>query len=443
SEKTADKSHLRRSHARRRQVTLPMSDDESAHDDQRASLRPWASLRYRDYSLLFLLSLFVTTAQQMRQTQYFYQVYELSGSAFQLGLTGVAQGIPIFALGLFGGTLADFLDRKKLLMITIFGNLVVAVALGVLTLTGLIEVWHIQVSAALTSAFTIVLNPTRMALISHLVPRSHLTNAVSLNSSVSQGSHFIGPMLGGLSLAWMSTGNAYLLNALFYIPAAAAVVLLQPPAVDVSARERFSLGSFLAGIRFLFSEPVILALVMLDFIIVGVGYYRPLLPIFAKDILFVGPAGFGALSSAPAVGGILGTVTLLFIGDVKSKGLLALSSFLGYTLALGLFALSASFAPSLLLLGVLGLANSLQAVMRQTSFHLLTPDQVRGRAFSVFNMFSQGANSVGAAEVGFMAALLGAPGSLLFGCAVGGMLTLGCWIMMPNLRSFGTEMRRH
>jgi MFS family permease len=278
-----------------------------------------------------------------------------------------------------------------------------------------------------------------MALISHLVPRSHLTNAVALNSSVSQGSHFIGPMLGGLSLAWMSTGNAYLFNALFYIPAATAVVLLKIPAADKTTREKFSMASFLGGVKFLFSEPIILTLVMLDFIVVGFGYYRPLLPIFAKDILFVGPAGFGMLSSAPAVGGVLGTFALLAIGDVKSKGLLALWSFLLYVAALGVFSISTNFALSLLLLGAMGLANSLQAVMRQTSFHLLTPDHLRGRAFSVFNMFSQGANAVGGAEVGFMAALLGAPGSLLFGCAVGGLLTLGCWLGMPGLRRFGTE----
>jgi predicted MFS family arabinose efflux permease len=148
------------------------------------------------------------------------------------------------------------------------------------------------------------------------------------------------------------------------------------------------------------------------------------------------------LSSAPAVGGIIGTITLLTIGDMKSIGLLVLWSLLAYAVALGIFAISTSFWLSLLLLGMMGLANSLQAVMRQTSFHLLTPDHVRGRAFSVFNMFSQGANSVGATEVGFLAALLGAPASLLLGCAVGGLLTLACWIMMPGLRSFGTEMRR-
>ena len=229
-----------------------MSDASSGSTDRSESLPPWASLRYRDYSFLFLLALFATSAQQMRQAQNFYQVYELSGSAFLLGLTGLAQGVPIFALGLFGGTLADFLDRRKILLITIFGNLLVAIILGFLTLAGLIQVWHILAATALTSALNIVLNPTRMALISHLVPRSHLTNAVALNSSVSQGAHFIGPMLGGLSLAWMSTGNAYLFNALFYLPAAAAIVLLKVPAVDKTAREKFSLVSFLGGAQISF-----------------------------------------------------------------------------------------------------------------------------------------------------------------------------------------------
>src|SRR4249920_1144778 len=188
-----------------------------------------------------------------------------------------------------------------------------------------------------------------------------------------------------------------------------------------------------------FSEPIVLAMVLLDFIVAGVGYYRPLLPIFAKDILYVGPAGFGVLSSAPAVGGIIGTVVLLVIGDVEHKGLLALWSFLSYAVAVGFFAISTNFWLSVFLLGILGLVNSLQAVMRQTTFHLLTPDQVRGRAFAVFNMFSQGANSVGATQVGFMAALLGASGSLLFGCAVGSILTLSCWAALPVLRRFGTE----
>jgi hypothetical protein len=295
---------------------------------------------------------------------------------------------------------------------------------------------------ALTSTVNIVLTPTRMSIISFLVPRTHLTNAVSLNSAVSQASHFIGPMLGGLSLAWMSTGNAYLFNALFYIPAIIAITLLKIPPIAGKLPEKFSLASMLGGFKFLFSEPLVFAMVILDFVVIGFGYFRPLLPVFAKDILFVGPAGFGLLSSAPAIGGVIGTVMLLVIGDVKSKGLLALWSFLAYAGAVGVFALSTNFLLSLGLLAVTGLANSLQAVMRQTTFHLFTPDQVRGRAFAVFHMFSQGANGFGATEIGFVAALLGAPGALLFGCAVGSLLTLGCWAAMPGLRKFGTENYR-
>ena len=415
-----------------------MPEDISDNRGEPARQLPWASLQFRQYNHLFVLTLFATTAQQMRQAQIFYQVYELSSSAFQLGMTGVAQGLPIVVFGLFGGALADFMDRKQIILITTLGNWLVAVALGILTVSDLIQVWHIQLGMALTSTVNIVLTPTRMSIISFLVPRTHLTNAVSLNSAVSQCSHFIGPMLGGLSLAWMGTGNAYLFNALFYIPAIIAIALLKIPPIAGMLPEKFSLASMLGGFRFLFSEPLVFAMVILDFVVIGFGYFRPLLPVFAKDILFVGPAGFGLLSSAPAIGGVIGTVMLLVIGDVKSKGLLALWSFLAYAGAVGVFALSTNFLLSLLLLGITGLANSLQAVMRQTTFHLFTPDQVRGRAFAVFHMFSQGANGFGATEIGFVAALLGAPGALLFGCAVGSLLTLGCWMAMPGLKNFGT-----
>ena len=253
-----------------------MAGDQSDSTDLPKSRSPWASLGYRDYRLLFFVALFATTAQQMRLTQNLYQVYELSGSAFQLGLTGLAQGIPLFAFGLFGGTLADFVDRKKLLIITVAGNLLVAIALEILTLTGAIRVWHVLLGTALTSALNIVLNPTRMALISKLVPRSHLTNAVSLNSSVSQAAHFIGPMIAGVSLEWMDIGNSYLFNALFYLPAAASIILIHTSGAPDGKKEPFSVGSFLGGLRFLFSEPIVLAMVVLDFIVAGVGYYRPL-----------------------------------------------------------------------------------------------------------------------------------------------------------------------
>ncbi|HEX9445361.1 MAG TPA: MFS transporter [Candidatus Binatia bacterium] len=414
-------------------------NDPQETTDSAAWRRPWASLYYRDFSLLFIASFFLTTAHQMRQTQNLYQVYELSGSAFLLGLTGLAQAVPLFAIGLFGGSLADLMDRRTLSCLTIAGNFLVAAALGVLTLTGAIQVWHILVATALTSGLNIILYPARMAMISGLVPRSHLTNAAALNSSVAQGAHFIGPMFAGIALAATNPGNAYLWNALSYAPAALAFLLIRSPAESGRIKAAISMRGMLDGMRFLFSERIVFALVIMDFTIMGVGYYRPLLPVFAKDIFHVGPAAFGMLASAPAIGGTLGTLALLVAGDVKAKGLLALWSFLLFSLCLGLFAVAPGFRFAVALVAGLGLTNSLQAVMRQTSFHLLTPDHLRGRAFSVFNMFSQGANAVGAMVVGFLASLVGAPGALLVGSAIGIVLTLVMWTGWPALKDFSAE----
>ena len=397
---------------------------------------PWASLRYRDFRLLFIGSFFITTAQQMRQTQNLYQVYELSGSAFLLGMTGLAQAVPLFVVGLFGGTLADLMDRRPLSCLTMLGNFLVAVSLGVLTLTGLIQVWHILVATALTSGLNIILYPARMAMISGLVPRSHLTNAAALNSSIAQGAHFIGPMFAGVALAAASAGNAYLLNALAYAPAGLAFMLIKSPAESDRVKVALSLRGLLDGMRFLWLQRIVFALVLMDFVIMSVGYYRPLLPVFAKDIFHVGPAAFGMLASAPAIGGTLGTIAVLIMGNVRRKGLLALWAFLMFSLCLGAFALTPNFWVAVALVAGLGLTNSLQAVMRQTSFHLLTPDHLRGRAFSVFNMFSQGANAVGAMIVGFLASLVGAPGTLLTGSALGLALTLTMWALWPEVREF-------
>jgi MFS family permease len=406
------------------------------HRDETAPSVPWASLRYRDFRLLFIGSFFITVAQQMRQTQNLYQVYELSGSAFLLGMTGLAQAVPLFVVGLFGGSLADLMDRRTLSCLTMLGNFLVAVALGVLTLTGAIQVWHILVATALTSALNIILYPARMAMISGLVPRSHLTNAAALNSSVAQGAHFIGPMFAGVALAFASAGNAYLLNALAYAPAGLAFMLIRSPAESDRVKTAVSLHGLLDGVRFLWLQRIVFALVIMDFVIMSVGYYRPLLPVFAKDIFRVGPAGFGMLASAPAIGGTLGTIAVLVMGDVRRKGMLALWAFLLFSLCLGAFAVTPSFWTAVVLVAGLGLTNSLQAVMRQTSFHLLTPDHLRGRAFSVFNMFSQGANAVGAMIVGFLASLVGAPGALLTGSGVGLALTLSMWALWRDVREF-------
>jgi MFS family permease len=417
-----------------------MNDAQPKRDEANLeSLLPWASLRHRDFAVYIVLVFFTMTAYWMRQAQNLYQVYDLSGSTFQLGLTGLAQAIPMFALGLFGGTLADLLDRRWLIQLGILGNFLVAAALGIVTITGNVQVWHIIVGTALTSTMNVVLNPARMAMIARVVPASHIMNAVSLNSSVSQGAHIVGPMLAGLAIAWSDAGRAYLLNASFYFPAAAAMFFLQTSGAPPRPREAVTLESLLAGIHFMRQQRVILAFSLMDFAIIGVGYYQSLLPVFAKDIYQVGPAAFGLLASAPAAGGILGILVLLVAGDVKRKGLVALWAFLSFSFCLAAFALTHNFWLAFALVIVMGITNSLQAVIRHTAFQTLTPDHLRGRTFAVFTIFAQGAGSFGAMQVGFMASLLGAPGALLLGSAVGLALTMTFWIGWPEVKRFGLE----
>ncbi|HWP59216.1 MAG TPA: MFS transporter [Candidatus Acidoferrales bacterium] len=411
----------------------PDSDDR----ERWARLKLWASLRHRDFALHIGVVFFTITAHWMRQAENLYQVYELSASTFQLGLTGLAQAVPMFAFGVFGGTLADLMDRRRLIELAILGNFLIAAVLGIVTITGDVQVWHILIGTALTSMLNVVLTPARMAMIARLVPSSHLMNAVSLNSSVSQAGHIIGPSLAGLAIAWTGAGPAYLLNALLYLPAAAGMIALRTSGAPSRPREAVSLESVLAGIRFMRRERVILAFSLMDFAIIGVGYYQSLLPVFAKDIYQVGPAAFGLLASAPAAGGIIGILSLLLAGDVKRKGLVALWAFLSFSSLLAVFAVNRHFWLALPLVMALGVTNSLQAVIRQTAFQVLTPDHLRGRTFAVFAIFAQGAGSFGAMQVGFVASLIGAPGALLLGSAVGIVLTLSFWIGWPEVRRFG------
>ncbi len=403
---------------------------------ERLRLKPWASLGYRDYSLLWVSGLFAGTALQMRQIANLYQVYDISGSALQLGLTGLFQAIPLFTLGLFGGALADMMDRKKLLVITQLANLLLAIVLGVLTIAGVIQVWHIFAITSLTSAVNILGGPARMAFIPRLVPNSHLMNAVTFNIASNQSTFLFGPVLAGVLIDRVGMGNTYFANALLFIPSILTLFAIRTSGTPEGTRSNLSWRTLWGGADFIWKERIILALFLLDFGATIVGFYRPLLPIFAKDILHVGATGLGVLSAAPAVGSILGTGMLLLAGNVQRKGLLAIGVTLLFGISLGLFGASSWFLLSLLILGALGLADSISVIIRQTTIQILTPDHLRGRVASLLTIFAMGANSLGAMEAGFAASLLGAPGAMFLGSAVCVVIVLGIGAAWRQLREY-------
>jgi len=396
-------------------------------------VKPWASLLNREYSLIWASTLLSSIATQMRYVTNMYQVYELSGSSFQLGLTGFFQALPFIVFGLFAGVLADVFDRKRLIVITQLLQLVPAFALAVLTATGTIKVWHIYLLSLMTSTVQVFGSPARWAIIPNLVPQSQLMNALTLNITTHQGSLLLSPVIAGLLIDFIGLKFTYLLDAILFIPAMIAILSMRASGKPEGERRRVSLRSIVEGFKFIWVERIILSLFLLDFGATLVGYYRPILPVFANDVFDVGATGLGALYAAPAVGAILGSALLLLAGDIKRKGALVVVSALFFGGSLALFGVSRWFWLGLLAVGILGLTDAISVTIRRTVVQLLSPDAMRGRASSLITVFAQSTNALGALIAGAAAALIGAPNALLLGSILCIIIVLGISYLIPQL----------
>ena len=287
-------------------------------------IRPWSSLTYRDYRLLWIASVLSSLAGQIRNVSTLYQVYDISGSAFKLGLTGFLETLPFIVFGLFAGAVADAFNRKKLLVATISLQIVPNLMLGILTLTGATQVWHIY-ALGLLGAFVEVFNwPARAALIPRLVPPALLMNAMVVNTMILQTSFLVGPAIGGFLIDRGGLATAYFASTLLFVPAAIAILSVRTSGEIVGQRRRVNLKSIVEGIEFIWIQRIILSLFLLDFAVVLVGFYRPILPIFAADVFKTGASGLGLLYAAPSAGSLIGTTLLLMAGDVERKGVLVI-----------------------------------------------------------------------------------------------------------------------
>ena len=382
------------------------------------TVKPWGSLAYPQFSLLAGTWLISALGQQMRQITNLYLVYHLSGSTLQLGMVGLFQGGPAILLGTFGGSLADLVDRKKLIIISQSTSMTLAATLAVLTLSGNIEVWHIYVITVCASAINVFEQPARTAIIPSLVPRSHLTNAITLNSTIRHATMLFGPAVGGLLIDWQGAGSTYVINTVLFVPVVIALMFLRIPVGQYAQGIRhFTTSHMMEGLKFIWSTHIILALIVLDAVAAISTGYRGLMPVFAEDILGVGASGLGLLLSAPAVGFLVGSGALLLMGDIRHKGVVVLVSLLGYLVAMALFSQSTSFMLSLVLIAAVGGLDGVATIMRQTTTQLLVPDEIRGRATSVHQAFARGSPSLGYLVMGALAVQLGAPGALLAGSA--------------------------
>ena len=382
-------------------------------------ITPWQVLKQRDFGLFWASLLFSAVGSQISTVPIAWQVYEITNSPFQLGLTGLFRALPVMILSIPGGVLADRMDRRRLLIITQSLAALLAFALALLSFFGQVRVWHIYAVTFFSGAVGIFDAPARTALIPSLVGAEQLATAYALNITWRQIATLAGPFIGGIVIATVGIGASYFIDALSFLSVIICLALMRArPVMPVEAKES-PLESVRSSVEFIRHNSVILGLIGMDTCVQFFGAYRSMMPVFARDILGTGPAGLGALLGVPAFGALAGSAIVMAMGNPKQKGKLIIGVTLIYTAGLICFALSRSLALSLAIVFLLGLVDAIGETLRDTLIQLITPDQMRGRVKSFDQVFMSAGTYLGHAQIGTAAMFLGVSGALVMGGLLG------------------------
>jgi MFS family permease len=383
-------------------------------------------LRQRAFVQFWIARVSTTVALQMMGVAVGWQIYELTGSALDLGLVGLFQFVPALLLLLVAGHFADRYDRRRIIAAA---EIVQAAAVAVLAV-GAAGGWMTR-ELILGTVFMVGAGrafeaPTMWALLPGLVPLSMLSRAVAVSSAAHQAAAIAGPAIGGLLYYYAGPTFAYAAASALYAAASVLMLLIHSAPVETT-REPIDLRMFFAGITFIRRNPVVLGAISLDLFAVLLGGVTALLPIFARDILTVGPDGLGLLRASPGIGALLISVFLARWRPRRRVGYVMFTAVAGFGVATIVFGLSRSFPLSCLALAVLGAMDMISVVIRQTLVQLHTPDSMRGRVSAVNTLFVGTSNQLGDFRAGVTAALFGAVPSALIG-GIGTLVVVLLWM---------------
>ncbi len=383
--------------------------------------RPYDALKHRDFRRLAITQLVSLVGSQMQNVAIDWHVWVLTRSPLALGLVGLVRVLPIVALSLVGGLVADRRDRRRVMLATQTAMMLVALALGTATVLGRDPVWVVYLLTACTSAAGAFDNPARQSLVPRLVPREELPGALAILLSAFQLAAIGGPALTGLILAGaahaapaagahVNTGGlalVYFLNAVSFAGVLATLATLRASGrvERVEGAADRPLESLREGLKFVFSTPILVWTMTLDFFATFFAGSMSLLPIFADRVLLVGPAGYGWLRAAPGIGALAASVFTSVRGLPRRQGRVFLWAVAAYGAVTVVFGLSRSFALTLAALALVGLTDTISTVVRQTVRQLVTPDALRGRMTGVNMIFFMGGPQLGELEAGFVASL--------------------------------------
>ena len=398
------------------------------------------AFRHRNYRLFFAgqaISLVGTWMQQVAQG---WLVLQLTHDPLWLGLVSVAQFGPVIAFGLFGGVIADQLPKRKTLIVTQVGAMVLAFALFALTATHVVQVWHVMILGALLGISNAVDMPARQAFAVEMVGRDDVANAVGLNSALFNASRILGPAAAGLLIGAFDISIAFLINGLSFIAVIVSYVAmreseLRPVAASPRPRSWAEVIENLAeGARFVWTTPVVLLAVTIVGLVATFGMnFQVLVPPLADDGLHVGASGYGFLMAASGLGSTVAALWVAFQPRPSKRPIAGGAIALG--LATAVLAWSSSYPLSLLAMVVAGVGGIAMAVTANATIQLSVPDQLRGRVMSVYTTVFAGSVPAGGLLMGAIASAWGVPAALGVGAALSLAVGLGGWLWLDRIRA--------
>jgi MFS family permease len=407
---------------------------------------PYAALRFKEFNVFLMLRFILVFGWSMQFIIIEWQVYSLTKDPLSLGIIGLMEIIPAFSMALFAGHIVDQSEKRNLLLKCIGLFSLISFGLFFLTSSSVEMAWSSTAILYTIYAFVFMggllrafFGPTIFSLVALIVPKKVYPNAATWNSSTWQMASVLGPAFAGLAINWI--GVHWSLCIVFGLVVLSFVLLFgisRKPIMNPKIGEPI-MQSLKEGVRFVFKTKAILGALSLDMIAVLFGGAVALLPVFAQDILKVGPEGFGLLRAAPAVGAFLTMLVTAYIPISKNAGLKLLTAIFGFGVCIIVFGLSSIFWISIVALFFSGVTDGVSMVIRQTILQLKTPDHMRGRVSSVNSMFVGSSNELGAFESGLTAKLMGTVTAVVFGGTMTLITVITTGIVSPTFRKLDLE----
>jgi len=415
----------------------PASTAGSVDNARWGEARAWSPFRLDGFRYLWGAALSWVMTRELRILVTSVWLFEETGSASQLALIGAVQLVVQIPALLWGGTLADRVDRRRMLVVTQAVSVGLMLAMGVLDIGGRLEPWHVYLAIAAMASTNIMGSPAQAALLPSVIPERWLVQGVVAQTVTQQGTAVAAPLLFALVAGLTDLTATFFLTAIVATPSLILPLLIrvrfQPPLVREAGS---TVQRTWEGFRFVRRHRLLPGLYILDAGITVFSFYRQLFPLFAKELYGGGATATGLLTAANSFGGIGGTLLVLFLRNYRAKGMLVLYATIIYALLLFPLAISRQLWVGMFLIGGLGAMDGISVAMRQSIVQLTTPDQMRGRAVALQVLAAQTANNFGTLEVGFLTAAAGLSFTLTFGGVAALAFTLGAWRLVPGIRNY-------